>query len=130
QSFQRLQLICAAWAVPVIGACAVLVIPHTESALFITFILPNIFYLALPMSFRWTLAAGLGCSIVVLTGYIAPAPLSEVSVGLVLGMLTINVILVLVVVRTSRLQRLEWLATRAERIANKELSAQQDGPLQ
>lgn len=122
RDFHRLQLVCAAWIFPVAVACAALVTPHTESALFITFVLPNIFFLALPMSFRGSLLAGIGSSVVVLGAYMLPSPLSETSFGLVLGMLTINVVLILVLTRSNRLRRLEWAAARSERLANQELS--------
>jgi diguanylate cyclase (GGDEF)-like protein/PAS domain S-box-containing protein len=120
--FNRLQRLCVAWSCPVIVACAALLTPHTESALFVAFALPNIFYLALPISFRWNLGLGIGCSIGVMAAYILPGPLSEASFGLVLGMVMVNVVLALVLIRSNRLRRLEWAATRSERAANRELS--------
>lgn len=120
-----LDRLCLLWSVPVIPACAVLVMPHTESALFITFVLPNIFYLLFPTSFATTLATGIACSVVVGAGYILPAPLTETSFGLLLGMTTINVVLILVVIRGNRLRRSEWAAARAERQANRALTAHQ-----
>jgi len=78
--------------------------------------------LALPMSFQWTVALGLTCSVVTLAAYMAGAPLPETGLGLVLGMLTLNVVLALVLNRANRLQRLAWAAMRAEHMANKELS--------
>ncbi len=49
--FRQLQWLCLAWTGPVIAASAVLVEPHSDAALFITFALPTVFYLALPISF-------------------------------------------------------------------------------
>lgn len=119
--FRHFQLLCLAWTGPVIAASATLVGPHTDAALFITFVLPTVFYLALPISFGWTLLSGLTCSVALLAAYMASARLTETSLGLVLGMLTINLVLTLVLIRSNRLRRLEWSATRAGRTANKEL---------
>jgi len=122
RDMEQLVRVCLGWSWPVIGACAVLVMPHTESALFITFVLPNIFYLLLPMPFRWCVVTGVGCSVAVGAGYILAAPLGETSVGLGLGLVTINVVLMLVLARSNRLHRAEWTATGALRHANAELA--------
>jgi diguanylate cyclase (GGDEF)-like protein len=119
--FAMLERVCAAWIVPVIFACAPLMMPHTESALFVTFILPNIFFLSLPMSFRRVVASGVTGSYLVLAAYILSGPLSESSFGLVLGMLTVDAVLILLLRHSNRLRRLEWAATRALRAANAEL---------
>jgi diguanylate cyclase (GGDEF)-like protein len=122
REFRGLALTCAAWSCVVIPASAVLVSPHTDIALFIIFVLPVIFYLVMPMSFAWTLAAGLGCSLATLAAYMAGGPLSATGLGLVFAMLTNNVVLVLVLTRSNRMQRLEWAARQAENAANAELS--------
>jgi hypothetical protein len=57
ENLQRLRRLGLAWTVPVIAASAILVDPHTDTELFITFALPTLFYLALPLSFATTLAA-------------------------------------------------------------------------
>lgn len=125
-SFRHLQIICIVWACPVIAASAILVSPHTDIALLVTFILPALYYLAIPVSFRWALAFGLGSSVAALAAYMSPAPLSETSLGLMLGMLLCNVILVLVLSQSNRLRRLEWAATQTGRKANEELSEHRD----
>ncbi len=118
---RRLALLCAAWGCAVIPAGAVLVSPGTDVALFVTFILPIIFHLLLPMPFTWTLAAGLACGGGLLTGYLSGDPWESTVFGLVLAMLTENVILSLLVIRANRLQRMEWAATRAAEASGREL---------
>uniref|UniRef100_I2Q437 diguanylate cyclase n=1 Tax=Desulfovibrio sp. U5L TaxID=596152 RepID=I2Q437_9BACT len=122
RAFPQLDRLCAGWSVPVIAAGAVLVTPHTDVALFIIFVLPVIFYLALPMSFPRTLATGLGCSAATLAGYLSQAPVRDTAVGLGLAMLTENVVLALLLIRANRLQRLAWDATRAARAAGEDLA--------
>jgi len=123
-TFRRLQRLCLAWTVPVIVASAVLLSPHTDVALAILFMLPILFYLAMPMSFCRTVAAGMACSVATLLGFLWAEPLSPTRYGVALAMLTINVVLALVLIRMNRLQRLEWAATRAVWAANQELAEQ------
>ena len=84
-------------------------------------LLPSIFYLVVPTSFRWTIGSGAGCSALMLAGYLFPGPLTATMPGLVIAVLTLNVALTLVVARSNRLRRLEWAATQAERRTGDEL---------
>jgi diguanylate cyclase (GGDEF)-like protein/PAS domain S-box-containing protein len=120
--FRRFQRICAAWAGAVIVAGAVLVSPPSDIALLVIFVLPTLFYLALPVSARWTLVLGLGCSIATVAAHMASLAWENTNLGLMLGMLLLNVVLALVRRWSDRLRRLEWMATRAEHAVNKELS--------
>ncbi|MDR3670177.1 MAG: diguanylate cyclase [Holophaga sp.] len=119
---RQLQGLCLAWAAPVIAASAVLVSPHTDAALFIAFALPTLFYLALPIAFRWTMVLGLACSVALMAAYLSSVPLAGTSLGLVLGMLVISLVMTLVLNHSNRLRRLEWSATGAARRANQELT--------
>lgn len=121
-SFRHFQFLCIVWTVPVIPACAVLMSSHTDIALLVTFVLPILFYLAIPASFRWTLFFGLGSSVAMLAAYMPTHSISEANLGLMLGMLLNNVIQVLVLIQSNRLRRLEWAATQTGRIANEKLS--------
>jgi diguanylate cyclase (GGDEF)-like protein/PAS domain S-box-containing protein len=125
-SFRRFQFVCVAWALPLIPSCAVLMTPHTDVALVVTFILPAFFYLAIPVSFRWVLVFGMGSSVASLAAYLSSAPFSTTSIGLALSMLLCNAILLLVLTQTNRLRRLEWAAIREGRAANEELSEHRD----
>lgn len=126
RSFSHFELICTAWTVPTIAAGAILVSPHTDVALLVAFILPVVFYLVVPVSFRRTLIFGLTCSAATLSARIAPVPFSRSVLGLTLGMFMMNVVLILVLSHAKRLRRLEWAATQAEHAANQKLSAGRD----
>jgi len=121
-SFAGMQKLGVGWSLPAIAASTALVSPHTDVALFITYMLPIVFYLALPLSFAWTMSIGAGCSIATLAAYMAPVPWSGTSYGLILAMATSNTVLALVLARANRLQRLEWAAHRAVAAANQELT--------
>jgi GGDEF domain-containing protein len=120
--FRGLARLGAAWAFFVIAASTVLMGPRTDVALLIAFVLPTIFYLVLPMPFAWTLAAGLAGSLGPLAMFIVPLPAHETWPGLALGLLTLNMVMALVAIRSNRLQRLAWAATQAERLANRLLT--------
>jgi diguanylate cyclase (GGDEF)-like protein len=126
KTYRHLVFLSTVWVCLVIPASAVLVSPHTDVALLVTFILPAIFYLIIPLSFRWTLVFGLGCSAAALGAYMSSAPFSGTSPGLIAGMIMSNAVLMLVLVQSNRLRRLEWAATVAARRANQELSERRD----
>lgn len=126
KSFPHLEFVCIAWACFVIPASTILVSPHTDIALLVTFILPVLFYLVFPLPFLWISVFGVGCSAAALGAYLSSRPLSETSLGMIAGMLMLNTVLALVLIQSNRLRRLEWAATRAERQANKELSEHRD----
>jgi diguanylate cyclase (GGDEF)-like protein len=123
RSSRSFELSCIAWSCFVIPAGAILVSTHTDIALLVTFILPVLFYLAIPTSFRWTAALGLACSAAALSAYMLPCHWTGTSLGLICGMAMSNAVLVLVLIQSQRLRRLEWAASRAERATNEELSA-------
>ena len=122
RTFGQLQILCFAWGLPVIAASAGLMRPHTELALFATCMLPIVFYLALPISFHGTLALGISCSLATLAAFITGNPWSGANPGLIFSVATINTVLILVLIRINRLQRLEWLATRAAEASSAVLS--------
>ncbi|MGO4706908.1 putative bifunctional diguanylate cyclase/phosphodiesterase [Microvirga sp. 2MCAF38] len=107
-----------------INALAVgfLVSSHSDLALFVVIMLPSIYYLVVPTSFRWSVASGVGCSLIMLVGYMSPEDLRSNLIGLILAMVMLNVALILVVARSNRLRRLEWLALLAERRAKEQLA--------
>lgn len=125
-TLRRVDWVCIAWAGFVIPASTVLISPKTDIALLVSFILPPIFYLALPVSFRWSLIFGVSCSAAALGVRLYPGPLSQASIGLATGMLMNNTVFVLVLSRSNRLRRLEWTAYRAAGQANEELAKHRD----
>ncbi|WP_448208640.1 diguanylate cyclase [Azospirillum sp. sgz302134] len=120
--FRRAQRTMLAWEWITGAAVAALVSSHSDIAFFVVLMLPSIYYLGVPTSFRWTLLSGVGCSAMMLAGYEAPGPLSSTLTGMILAMLMLNCALALVVIRSNRLRRLEWAATQAERLANNALA--------
>jgi diguanylate cyclase (GGDEF)-like protein/PAS domain S-box-containing protein len=121
-TFQQAQRSMLAWEWINAAAVAILVSSHSDLALFVVLMLPSIYYLAVPTSFRWSVASGVGCSVMVLAGYMFPEKTSQTAAGLILAMVMLNLVLFLVLTRSNRLQRTEWSATQAVRDANKELA--------
>jgi diguanylate cyclase (GGDEF)-like protein len=121
-TFQAAQRTMVAWEGVTALAVALLVSSRSEIALIAALMLPAIYFLVVPTSFRWTLVAGGGCAGLMMAGYMLPPPAPPTAPGLLLGTLTFNTALILVVVRSNRLRRLEWAAVEAERHANLELA--------
>lgn len=121
-SFRRAEVSMIAWEWTTGAAVSVLVTSRSDLALLVVMMLPSIFYLAVPTSFRWTLISGIGCSTMMLAGYVLPDASHSTTVGLILAVVTLNFALLLVVSRSNRLQRMEWHATEAERRARLELA--------
>ena len=124
-TLRRLNVLCAAWCPPVIAASAVLLIPQSEAARLILLALPAVFYLTLPLPVRWALLAGAGFSAVTLCAHLFGGNDSAPHLAVALAVTTLNIVLALALLRISRLQRLEWVATRAASAANRELSEKQ-----
>jgi len=118
RTFERLSVL---WSVSVIAANAILSRTHSEIALIIPFVLPTIYYLILPMRFGLRLATGLVGGFIPLAACILGMPSRQTAPGLLLGMLTLNAALTLILIRSNRLERQEWAATRAEHAANRQL---------
>lgn len=121
-NFRDAQKSMIAWEWINAGAVAVLVSSHSDLALFIVLMLPSIYYLVVPTDLRWSVASGIGCSILMLAGYMYPEHGSPTAIGLTLAMVTLNLALFLVLARSNRLQRTEWAATQAERRASQKLA--------
>lgn len=123
RSAERLMLI---WQLGTAIGVTVLVGSHSSIAFFVVLMLPLIYYLAVPISFFWTIISGVGCSILMLGGYLGPEIVTSTTIGLILAMLVLNCTLTLVVIRANRLQRLAWAATQSIRAANAELAESQN----
>lgn len=121
KNFPQAQKSMIAWEWVTAAAVAVLAGSHSDVALFAVLMLPSIYYLAVPTSFRWSVVSGGSCSAMVLAGYLGQGPMDSSAAGLVLAVIMLNIALCLVVIRSNRLQRMEWAATQAERRAKKEL---------
>lgn len=115
--------ILVGWQAVTALCVGLLVSSHSAIAFFVVIMLPAIFYLVTPTSFRANLTMGVGCSICLLVGFLVPGDPDNTATGLVLAMLVMNVALAVVVMNSNRLRRLEWSANLAERRANAELAA-------
>lgn len=123
RSAERLMLL---WQLVTAIGVTVLVSSQSSIAFFVVLMLPLIYYLAVPTSFFWTVAAGAGSSLLMLGGYLGPELVTPTTIGLVLAMLMLNGTLTLVVIRANRLLRQTWAATQSMRAANVELAESQD----
>ncbi|CAN7308259.1 EAL domain-containing protein [Bosea sp. LjRoot90] len=123
--FSQAQAVLIGWEVTTGLAVALLVSSRSDLALFVVLMLPSIFYLVAPTAFRWSMVLGVGCSALMLAGYLGGGPLPSTLPGLILVLVMLNFALGLVVVHGNRLRRLEWAATQAERQAKDELVASQ-----
>jgi diguanylate cyclase (GGDEF)-like protein/PAS domain S-box-containing protein len=121
-TFGEAQRSMIAWEWVTGAAVAVLVTSHSDLALLAVLMLPAICYLAVPTAFRWAVVSGVGCSMMMLAGYMFPGQASSTTPGLILAMVMLNVALSLVLSRSNRLQRMGWLATQSERRAKEELA--------
>ncbi len=112
-SFQKVERLCCAWQVVTAIGVAFLVSSRSDIALFVLLMLPLIFYLVVPTSFRGNFGGGLGCGVALLIGYLAPAPLSATMPGMIMAVLILHCGMWITIVRTNRLQRLAWTASQA-----------------
>lgn len=121
--FQAVKRICFAWQSVTAVGVAFLVSSRSDIAIFVMVMLPLIFYLAVPTSFRGNAGGGLGCAALLLTGYLAPAPFTATAPGMVLAVLVLHGGMWIAITRTNRLQRKEWMASQMAQKARAALSA-------
>lgn len=125
-SFKMAEWVMVPWQLVVAGGAAVLVSTSSEIALLAIFLVPLIYLLAVPLSFFWTIISGLTASVLLLVGYQGFHLADGETLGLILLIVILDTALVIVLVRSNRLQRLEWLATRSARAAAGRLTLSQD----
>lgn len=125
-SFRAVERICFAWQVVTAIGVAFLVSSRSDIAIFVLVMLPLVFYLVVPTSFRGNVGGGLGCCIALLIGYLAPAPSSATAPGMILAMMMLHCGMWLAIARSNRLQRLEWTAGIAARAAQAALATSRD----
>ena len=111
-NFKRVEGICFAWQCGTAIGVAFLVSSRSDIAIFVMVMLPLVFYLVVPSSFRGNVGGGLGCCIAMLVGYLAPAPLSPTAPGMILAMVILHCGMWIAVMRTNRLQRQAWTASQ------------------
>jgi len=126
RSFAAAQCVMLVWQVVTGIAVALLVSSHSDIALMVVLMLPMIYFLVVPSSFRWTLGAAGGCSLLLLAAYAFPNPPKATIAGLLLATLVLNVALSIAVGRANRLRRLEWAATQSAQAAHEDLARSRD----
>lgn len=109
-SFKRVERICFAWQFGTAIGVAFLVSSRSDIAIFVMVMLPLVFYLVVPTSFRGNVGGGLGCCLAMLIGYLAQLPHSHTNAGMALAMLILHCGMWIAVSRTNRLQRQAWMA--------------------
>lgn len=100
---------------------ALLLRPGTDISLFVVLALPTIYYLAVPVPFRWCVINGVGASLLLLAAAIGLPPVGGRGLGLLVAVLALNVGLALAVQRMNRQARLASTALAAEREARETL---------
>lgn len=125
-SFERVVRICMAWQVVTAIGVACLVSSRSDIAIFVMVMLPLVFHLVVPTSFRGNVGGGVGCGAAMLIGYFAPAPLSHTLPGMVMAMLILHTGMWITIARNNRLRRQEWTAARETRNAHVALANSRD----
>jgi diguanylate cyclase (GGDEF)-like protein/PAS domain S-box-containing protein len=120
-SFPQAERWMIGWQIAAIICITALVSARTDIALMVVLMLPCIFMLVVPTSFRWTLINGSVCAVMMLVGYLAPAPLGPTAPGIVLVMIMAGCACLLAVRRANRLNRLAWAAVGEHQRLNAEL---------
>lgn len=121
RGFRELHTLGLVWCAAAVPACAVLLSPQTEAALFFLFVLPIIYILGFPLVFSAAAAVSLLGSGLALAFHLAGKPWAAWELGLLLALGTENAVLLLLLSRSNRLQRREWAASRAAERAGQEL---------
>lgn len=122
-TFRAVERICFAWQLVTAVGVAFLVSSRSDIAIFVMVMLPLIFYLVVPTSFRGNVGGGLGCAALLLIGYIAPAPSSPTAPGMVMAVLILHCGMWIAIARTNRLQRQEWTASQLAKKARVALAS-------
>lgn len=107
-------------------AVAALVTPGDDVALALTFLMPVVHLLCVPLPVRMAAVHGPATSAVILAGYLWPGPgpgpwsWSGETPGLIAVMVMVNAMTSLVVLRQNTLARRGWAAMESERAAHRE----------
>lgn len=110
RSFAAAQRVMLAWMWINGAAVGLLVTSQSDIAFFVVMMLPAIYWLAVPASFAAVASSGIGCSAMMLAGYLLPDPNHPTAVGFVMAMAMFNAMLWIVQRRYNRLLRIEALS--------------------
>lgn len=109
RSFAAAERVMLAWMWINGAAVGLLVTSQSDIAFFVVMMLPAIYWLAVPASFAAVATSGMGCSAMMLAGYLLPDPNHPTAVGFVMAMAMFNAMLWIVQRRYNRLLRIEAL---------------------
>ncbi len=126
---RNLETIFVIWQWCAVLAVILLIYAHDGRALFLVFLLPTALYLSAQISFQLCLGGGISVSLVLLYAYQGLPGSDTWQWGVALTVLLLNVSLAFCVVRTNRLQRLQWVSAQAERLA-RQRQRESEGQLQ
>ncbi|MFC3711992.1 GGDEF domain-containing protein [Sphingoaurantiacus capsulatus] len=107
RDFIAAERVMALWMWVNAAAVALLVSSQSDIAFFVVMMLPAIYWLAVPTSFTVAAASGIGCSAMMLLGYLLPDPNHPTAVGFIMAMVMYNAMLWMVQQRYNRLVRVE-----------------------
>lgn len=111
------------WQVIVSVGFAAAASSHPATAVAAMFLLPAVFYLAVPTAFRTAVCAGMASSALMLLSYMTAGWEAGESAFLAVALVALNLILVPLKSRAGRQLRHEWASARAYRDALAELAA-------
>nr|WP_221214414.1 GGDEF and EAL domain-containing protein [Sphingobium fontiphilum] len=126
RTFPALVRLCALWQFLTTIGAAILVESRSDIAIFVLVLLPLVFYLVVPTSFRGSAGGGLLCGIALLAGYMAPALHSPTLPGMVIAMLILHSGMWIVVTRSNRIQRKAWMSAREAEVSRAALAHSRD----
>ncbi|MBX3576226.1 MAG: sensor domain-containing diguanylate cyclase [Rhizobiaceae bacterium] len=119
---RHVALLAAVWQFVVAGALAAAAVRHPSTAVGAIFVLPAIYYLAAPTTFRMALASGAASSALMYSIYVAAGWSPEENALLAAALVALNLILVPLKSRSDRLLRREWATASAHRKAQEDLA--------
>ncbi len=105
------------WATAV--ATAILITTGNQMGLVAMLVIPTVYYLVVPISFRAIVLAGAGCTAMTVGGYLLFPPKPHLVFGITFAAVTLNIFLITVIGQHNRHGRLEWAAMQSEREARR-----------
>lgn len=112
-------LVAGMWLTAV--AAAALISIGTQIGLVAMLLVPALYYLVVPISFLWTVATGVGCTLLTMGSYFSTAPVPGSTFSFLFAGVVLNLFLVLLVAQHNRYGRLQWASAEAERVARRGL---------
>lgn len=105
------------WATAV--ATAILITTGNQMGLVAMLVIPTVYYLVVPISFRAIVLAGAGCTALTVGAYLLFPPKPHLVFGITFAAVTLNFFLITVIGQHNRHGRLEWAAMQSEREARR-----------